>query len=208
MTEEQIRAVTIGELAPLSAPIRLVDYDPDWPERFRREADRIRAVLFDRVLLLEHVGSTAVPGLPAKPIIDMLLVLANSAHEPAYVPAMEGAGYVLRIREPDWNEHRLFKGPESNINLHVFSSGCPEIARMLAFRDWLRTNTSDRDLYARTKLELAHKNWKYVQNYADAETAVVEQIMARARRYRPAGLASRNRISAQSCGGTGRRRSG
>jgi len=182
MTEEQIRAVTIGELAPLSAPIRVVEYDPDWPERFRREADGIRAVLGDRVLLLEHVGSTAVPGLPAKPIIDMLLVLANSADEPAFVPAMEGAGYVLRIREPEWNEHRLFKRPDSNINLHVFSSGCPEIARMLAFRDWLRINTSDRNLYARTKLELAQKNWKYVQNYADAKTAVVEQIMARAHR--------------------------
>jgi len=182
MTDEQLQAVTIGELQPLSAPIRLVEYDPDWPERFRREADRTRAVLGDRVLQLEHVGSTAVPGLPAKPIIDMLLVLANSADEPAYVPAMEAAGYVLRIREPEWNEHRLFKGPDTNINLHVFSSGCPEIGRMLAFRDWLRIDVSDRDLYARTKLELAQKNWKYVQNYADAKTALVEQIMARARR--------------------------
>lgn len=182
MTEEQIRAVTIGELEPLSAPIRLVDYDSGWPDRFSREAARIRAILGDRVLQLEHVGSTAVPGLPAKPIIDMLLVLANSADEPAYLPSIETAGYVLRIREPDWNEHRLFKGPDTNINLHVFSSGCPEIQRMLAFRDWLRISRSDRDLYARTKLALAQKNWKYVQNYADAKTAVVEQIMARALR--------------------------
>ena len=181
MTEDQLRAVTIGELVLLSAPIRLFEYDPDWPERFRREAERIRAVLGNRVLQLEHVGSTAVPGLHAKPIIDMLLVLANSGDEPAYVPAKEGAGYVLRIREPDWNEHRLFKGPESNINLHVFSTGCPQVARMPAFRDWLRINSSDRDLYARTKLELARKNWMYVQNYADAKSVVVEQIMARAR---------------------------
>ncbi|HVS05306.1 MAG TPA: GrpB family protein [Candidatus Dormibacteraeota bacterium] len=181
MTEEQIRAVTIGELEPLSARVRLVDYDPGWPDRFRREAERIRAVLGDRVLQLEHVGSTAVPGLSAKPIIDLLLVLENSADEPAYVPAMETAGYVLRIREPEWNEHRLFKGPDTNINLHVFSSGCPEIERMLAFRNWLRINPSDRELYARTKLELAQKKWKYVQNYADAKTAVVEQIMVRAR---------------------------
>ena len=182
MTEEQLRAVTIGELEPLSAPIRLVDYDPGWPDRFRREAERIRAVLGDRVLQLEHVGSTAVPGLPAKPVIDLALELENSADEPAYVSAMEAAGYVLRIREPEWNEHRLFKGPDTNINLHVFSSGCPEIGRMVAFRDWLRINASDRNLYARTKLELAQKKWKYVQNYADAKTAVVEQIMARARR--------------------------
>lgn len=181
MTEEQIRAVTIGELQPLSAPIRLVEYDPEWPEKFRREADRIRAVLGDRVLQLEHVGSTAVPGLPAKPIVDMLLGLADSADEPAYLPAMESAGYVLRIREPEWHEHRLFKGPDTNINLHVFSSGCPEIGRMLAFRDWLRSNAPDRELYARTKLELTQENWKYVQNYADAKTAVVEQILARTR---------------------------
>ena len=180
MTEEQIRAVTIGELQPLSAPIRLVEYDPEWPEKFRREADRIRAVLGDRVLQLEHVGSTAVPGLPAKPIVDMLLGLADSADEPAYLPAMESAGYVLRIREPEWHEHRLFKGPDTNINLHVFSSGCPEIGRMLAFRDWLRSNAPDRELYARTKLELTQENWKYVQNYADAKTAVVEEILARA----------------------------
>ena len=180
MSEEQLRAVTIGQLEALSAPIRLVAYDPDWPDSFRREADRIRAVLGDRVLQLEHVGSTAVPGLPAKPVIDLVLVLANSADEPAYVPALEAAGYVLRIREPDWNEHRLFKGPESNINLHVFSSGCPEIGRMLAFRDWLRIDASDRDLYARTKLELAQKHWKYVQNYADAKTAVIQQIVTRA----------------------------
>ena len=182
MTEEQLRAVTIGELEPLSAPIRLVDYDPGWPDQFRREAERIRGVLGDRVLQLEHVGSTAVPGLPAKPVIDLALELENSADEPAYVSAMEAAGYVLRIREPEWNEHRLFKGPDTNINLHVFSSGCPEIGRMVAFRDWLRINASDRNLYARTKLELAQKKWKYVQNYADAKTAVVEQIMARARR--------------------------
>ena len=181
MTEEQIRAVTIGELQPLSAPIRLVEYDPEWPEKFRREADRIRAVLGDRVLQLEHVGSTAVPGLPAKPIVDMLLGLADSADEPAYLPAMESAGYVLRIREPEWYEHRLFKGPDTNINLHVFSSGCPEIGRMLAFRDWLRSNAPDRELYARTKLEFTQENWKYVQNYADAKTAVVEQILARTR---------------------------
>jgi GrpB-like predicted nucleotidyltransferase (UPF0157 family) len=182
MAEEQLRAVTIGPLEPLSAHIRLVEYDPTWPELFRREAGRIRAALGDRVLQLEHVGSTAVPGLCAKPLIDLVLVVADSADEPAYVPALETAAYVLRIREPDWNEHRVFEGPDTNINLHVFSSGCPEIGRMLAFRDWLRINASDRDLYARTKLELVQKKWKYVQNYADAKTAIVEQIMARARR--------------------------
>jgi GrpB-like predicted nucleotidyltransferase (UPF0157 family) len=181
MTEEQLRSVHVGELTPLVGPINIVDYDPQWPRLFEREADRVQATLGDRVLLIEHVGSTSVPGLAAKPIIDMLLVVADSADESAYVPAMEAAGYVLRIREPDWYEHRMFKGPDMDINLHVFSPGCPEIDRMLFFRDWLRSNASDRLLYERTKRELARKDWKYMQNYADAKTAVIEEILTRAR---------------------------
>ena len=151
LTEEQIRAAQVGELVPLAVPIQIVDYDPEWPRLYEREAARVQSVLGDRVLLLEHVGSTSVPGLAAKPKIDMLLVVANTADEPAYVPAMETAGYVLTIREPDWYEHRMFKGPDTDINLHVFSSGCTEIDRMLLFRNWLRSNESDRLLYERTK---------------------------------------------------------
>jgi GrpB-like predicted nucleotidyltransferase (UPF0157 family) len=180
-TEEEIRAYTIGELKPLSSRIPIVDYDPHWPELFTREADRIRSVLGSRALRIEHAGSTSVPGLAAKPIIDLLLVVADSAEEDAYAPALGAAGYVLRIREPNWYEHRIFKGPDTDINLHVFSSGCPEVDRMLMFRDWLRSNAADRDLYARTKLALTQKEWKYVQNYADAKTVVIEEIIARVR---------------------------
>lgn len=182
LTEEQMQVTTIGGLTPLTGPIQIVDYNSQWPELFAREAERIRAILGKRALLLEHVGSTSVPGLAAKPIIDMLLVVANSADEAAYVPDLEAAAYVLRIREPDWYEHRLFKGPDTDINLHVLSSGCSEIERMLLFRNWLRTHPSDRQLYERTKRELARKDWKYVQNYADAKSAVVEEIIARASR--------------------------
>jgi GrpB-like predicted nucleotidyltransferase (UPF0157 family) len=181
MTEEQLRAITVGELRPLSGPILIVDYDPAWPALFRREADRIRHVLGGRAMRIEHVGSTSVPGLAAKPIVDILLVVADSADEPAYVPAMTAAGYVLRIREPDWYQHRLFKGPDVDINLHVLSAGCPEIERYVVFRDWLRRNASDRQLYERTKRALAQQHWKYGQNYADAKTAVVEEIIQRAR---------------------------
>ena len=176
-----IRAHTIGELRPCSGPIPIVDYGPRWPEQFRREADRIRDVLGGRSLQIEHVGSTSIPGLAAKPIIDILLVVAGSADEAAYVPALVAAGYSLRIREIEWYEHRMFKGPDTDINLHVFSRGCPEVERMLLFRDWLRDHVADRDLYARTKLALAGREWKYVQNYADAKTAVIEEILARAR---------------------------
>jgi GrpB-like predicted nucleotidyltransferase (UPF0157 family) len=180
LTEEQIRTCTIGELKPSLGPILIVDYDPQWPELFQREAKRIGSVLGCRALRIEHTGSTSVVRLIAKPIIDMLLVVTTSADEHAYVPALEAAGYLLRIRETDWHEHRMFKGPDTEINLHVFSSGCPEIDRILRFRDWLRSNTSDRDLYASMKLALAQKDWKYVQNYADAKTAVIEEIVARA----------------------------
>ena len=180
MTEEQLQAVHLYGLAPLSQPIQIVDYDPEWPRFFEREAARLRASLGDRVMQVEHVGSTSVPGLAAKPKIDMLLVVANSANEPTYVPDLEAAGYVLRIREPDWYEHRVFKGPDTDINLHVFSWGCEEIDRMLLFRNWLRSNDADRQLYERTKRELASHDWKYMQNYADAKTAVVKTIMARA----------------------------
>ena len=103
------------------------------------------------------------------------------------MPALEAAGYVLHIREPEWHQHRLFKGPDTNINLHVYSFGCPEIDKMLMFRDWLRTNDADRQLYERTKRELATKTWKYVQNYADAKTSVVEEMVARACAARGAG---------------------
>ena len=180
-TDEEIRAYTVGELKALSTRLVIADYDPSWPNLFAGEADRLWSLLGSRALRIEHVGSTAVPGLAAKPIIDLLLSVANSATEDSYVPDLESAGYVLRIREPNWHEHRMFKGPDTDINLHVFSSGCPEIEQMLIFRDWLRGHAADRDLYARTKIALAQQNWKYVQNYADAKAAVVSEIMARSR---------------------------
>jgi GrpB-like predicted nucleotidyltransferase (UPF0157 family) len=182
-SEEQVQAARIGCAQPLpGGRIILVDYDSSWPELFEREAARVRSVLGDQVRLLEHVGSTSVQGLVAKPKVDMLLAVPDSADEAAYVPPMQQAGYVLRIREPEWNQHRLFRSPDTVVNLHVFSEGCPEIDRMLLFRDWLRSTPADRELYARTKRELAQRTWKYTQNYADAKTAVVEEIIAHAQR--------------------------
>ena len=179
-SEADIRKYTVGELKPHAATIRLVDYDPAWPGLFEREAARIRGVLGERVLELEHTGSTSVPGLAAKPCIDMTLVIRDSSDESTYVLDLEAAGYRLVIREPDWYEHRCFKGPDTNVNLHVFSPGSPELGRMVGFRDWLRTHDEDRDLYERTKRELAAREWKFVQHYADAKTEVVESIIARA----------------------------
>jgi GrpB-like predicted nucleotidyltransferase (UPF0157 family) len=178
--DEALAKVVVGSPQPLTAPIKIRDYDPTWPRLYARQAERIRRILGERVVRLEHAGSTSVPGLPAKPIIDMVLEVPDSADEPAYVPALEAGGYALRIREPDWFEHRLFEGPDTNVNLHTFSAGCPETDRMLLFRDWLRANAADRDHYAATKRELAQRPWKYVQQYADAKSSVVAEILARA----------------------------
>jgi len=182
LTEDYLRANTGRELLPLSVRIRLVDYDPEWPRRFQQEAAKIRTALGERILRIEHVGSTSVPDLPAKPIIDIVLVVADSANESDYAAPLEKAGYHLHIREPAWHEHRMFKGPENSVNLHVFSTGCPEIDRMLAFRDWLRTSAGDREFYARSKRTLAQQAWKYAREYADAKTPIIDEILSRARR--------------------------
>jgi GrpB-like predicted nucleotidyltransferase (UPF0157 family) len=180
-TEDELRAVTVGEPDVLDGPVRLVEYDPAWPLLFEHEAATIAGALGARALLVEHVGSTSVPNLAAKPLIDIALAVRDSADEPSYVPALEAVGYVLRIREPAWFEHRVLKQRAPAVNLHVFSAGCVEIERLLAFRDRLRANADDRVLYERAKRDLAGREWKYVQNYADAKTAVVEGILARAR---------------------------
>lgn len=180
VTDEQLLAVTVGERKPHDAPIALADYDPRWPDLFEREAARIRAAIGATAVQVEHTGSTSVPGLAAKPIIDITLIVPDSADEATYVPQLENEGYILRIREPDWHEHRVLKGPDTDVNLHVFSVGSVELERMVGFRDWLRAHPDDRDLYERTKRELAARKWRHIQHYADAKTEVVEAIMARA----------------------------
>ena len=180
MSDEQIRAVSVGEPPPQYREIVLAEYDPEWPKWFERAEGQIRGALGDAALRIDHVGSTSVPGLAAKPLIDVSLVVDDTTDEEAYVPQLEAVGYVLRVREPDWFEHRLLRGQDPPVQVHVFPPGCEEVQRMLVFRDRLRTNAEDRELYERTKRELAAKEWKFVQNYADAKTAVVHEILARA----------------------------
>jgi GrpB-like predicted nucleotidyltransferase (UPF0157 family) len=157
--------------------ITLVEYDSAWPERYSGLEHEIREALGRAALQIEHVGSTSVPALIAKPIVDIVLVVADSAREEAYVPALEGAGYALRIREPEWFEHRMLRGARADVNLHVFSVGCSEVDRMLRFRDRLRSNADDRERYAAAKRELAAREWGDVQDYADAKTGVISEIV-------------------------------
>ena len=166
----------------LDGPIRFVEYDAGWPGLFAREEARIRSILGDRVVRIEHTGSTSVPGLAAKPIVDITMTVTDVTDEPAFVDDLVAAGYrlVIREREPDWWDHCVLKGPDTNINLHVFSAGCVELDRMVGFRDWLRAHDDDRELYESTKRDLIGRQWAYVQEYADAKTGVVEAIAARA----------------------------
>jgi GrpB-like predicted nucleotidyltransferase (UPF0157 family) len=179
-TEAERRAAWIGEQTRADGPIHLADYDSAWPGLYEREAAHIRSLLGDRVRLLEHVGSTSIPGIAAKPIIDIDLAVPDSGDEPAYVPDLEADGYLLRGREPDWFEHRLLQRPDRSVNLHVFTAGSTEIDRMLAFRDRLRRNDDERRLYEATKRDLAARDWVYVQDYADAKSEIVAVILARA----------------------------
>lgn len=162
-------------------PVRLVDPDPEWAAQYTRQEDRIRRALGSRVVRVEHVGSTAVPGLAAKPVIDIVLTVADSSDEAGYLPDLEAAGYALQFREPDWYEHRFLRDHDPDVQVHVFTDGSSEVERMLLFRDRLRSRPEERQLYERTKRELAARRWAYIQNYADAKSWVVEEIIARAR---------------------------
>jgi GrpB-like predicted nucleotidyltransferase (UPF0157 family) len=162
-------------------PVRLVDPDSEWAAQYARQEQRIRGALGLRVVRVEHVGSTAVPGLAAKPAIDIVLTVADSSDEAGYLPDLEAAGYVLQFREPDWYEHRFLRDHDPDVQVHVFTDGSSEVERMLLFRDRLRSRPEERELYERTKRELAARRWAYIQDYADAKSSVVEEIIARAR---------------------------
>jgi GrpB-like predicted nucleotidyltransferase (UPF0157 family) len=184
-TDENLARVTVGDVQLLDGTVTLVEHDPAWLGRYAALARGIRRALGDAVVLVEHVGSTSVPGLVAKPVIDIVLAVSDSADEGAYVAALEAEGYALRIREPDWYEHRMLKGDDTNANLHVFSAGCPEIDRMLLFRERLRAEPAERDRYAAVKRRLAAQRWRHLQNYADAKTVVVQEILTRAHERKP-----------------------
>jgi GrpB-like predicted nucleotidyltransferase (UPF0157 family) len=131
--------------------IQVVEYDEGWPADFERVAARVRDALGDRVLELHHVGSTSVPGLPAKPVIDVDLVVADPADEASYIPDLQAAGFVHTVREPWWHGHRLLKHADPVTHLHVFGPDCPEVVRHRMFRQWLLDQPDELALYAATK---------------------------------------------------------
>lgn len=169
--------------------IEVVDADPRWPDDYAVLAARIHEALWERVLALQHVGSTAVAGLPAKPVIDVDLTVADSSDERAWLPPLEAAGFTLVVREPWWQEHRCLVHEEPRCNLHVFSSGAAEPVRHRIFRDWLREHPEDRALYLEAKLGAAaraNEAGEDVMDYNARKEPVIHAIYDRA--FRAAGL--------------------
>jgi GrpB-like predicted nucleotidyltransferase (UPF0157 family) len=171
---------------PGAAPavgIEITDPDPAWPRRYDDLASRIRAALGWRVLQLEHVGSTAVPGLAAKPVIDIDLTVADPDHEQNYVPALEAIGFRLVIREPWRYGHRALVADEPRCHLHVFGFDSPEPVKHRLFRDWLRGNSEERDRYAVAKRQAAaeaNAGGEHVMQYNARKQQVIREIYHRA----------------------------
>jgi GrpB-like predicted nucleotidyltransferase (UPF0157 family) len=176
-TDEEIARARVVPRPP--APVVVVPPDPGWPADYRRVRSRILAALGQRVLAIDHVGSTSVPDLWAKPLIDVDLTVADSSDESAYLSDLEAAGFELRIREPEWEEHRCLGGQEPLTNLHVWSPGSIEPRRTAAFRDWLRDHEDDRRAYAELKRVLAEKGFTDVMHYNTAKGGLIYDIYER-----------------------------
>ena len=174
--EQRLERVLIGERQP--GPVELVDYDPAWPARFERLRKDLTAALGTTARTIEHIGSTAVPGLPAKPIVDLLVTVEEVEDETSYMPAIVGLGYELRVREPG---HRLFRPPQRDVHVHVWREDSREHRDYLLLRDRLRSSAADRASYAQLKRELAVEDWPDVNYYAEAKGPLIGQILGRAR---------------------------
>jgi GrpB-like predicted nucleotidyltransferase (UPF0157 family) len=177
--DRYLDSVLIGGREPFT--MVLSNYDSAWSSRFAEVEARIRSALGDAALAVEHIGSTSVPRLAAKPIIDVLLVVADLEEEPSYVTALQDAGFVLRVREAG---HRMFRTPDKDVHIHVYESGDQAIRDYLDLRDWLRVDESDRALYAEVKRDLAKRPWSDMNHYAEAKSEVIQQVLARARAWR------------------------
>ena len=176
-TPEQMAIAQVAEWPTTSDSIVIQDYDPAWEDRFAAASSSLHDGLKELVIEVEHVGSTSVPGLAAKPVIDIDLTIADTADESRYVSALEKLGYRLVLREPWWHGHRMLVGLAGDVNLHVWPQGAPEPVRHRLFRDWLRSHPEDRELYASTKRRLARDT--HPSDYSLAKNTVIDEIFGR-----------------------------
>lgn len=187
--------VLLGGREP--AVIAVVDHDERWPARFQDLAGRVHRALGARALRVEHIGSTAVPGLAAKPIIDVLLTVADVTDEAAYVSALEATGLVLRVRE---SAYRMLRSPARDVHLHVYEPAHDAVRDYLDLRDWLTVDRAGRELYAATKRRLAQQSWRDMNDYADAKSEVIQDMLDRARVWRAS--AKNSELARPASGGT------
>ena len=157
--------------------LEVVGYDDRWPEIFAEHRARLVAALRGVPVEIEHIGSTSVPGLPAKPIIDIVVAVDDITAEEDYLDPIVAAGYVLRVREPG---HRLVRTPARDVHVHIFQKGDAAVTKYLLFRDRLRDDADDRALYARTKHALISQGFDDMNAYSDAKTDVIAGVLARA----------------------------
>jgi GrpB-like predicted nucleotidyltransferase (UPF0157 family) len=171
-------AVFIG--GPEKRAIVIEDYDPAWSARFEQVKAALRAALGDDAKQIEHFGSTAVPGLAAKPIIDVIVTVDDADDEDAYGPRLERHGFHIRVRQ---DGHRMYRPASHDVHVHVLTEGGEGARVRLLFRDWLRHDEADRRLYEQTKRELARRDWDATNDYSDAKSDVVTEILDRAQRW-------------------------
>jgi GrpB-like predicted nucleotidyltransferase (UPF0157 family) len=177
LTDETLARLLVR--GPRPVRVQLAEYDPQWPARFEARAVELRRILGDRARLIEQIGSTSVPGLAAKPIIDIVVGIDDPDDEPAYLPDLEAAGYDLRVREP---QHRCLRigEPDEPVNLHCYPPDHAETRKYLVFRDRLRADEADRHLYEATKRSLTDREWRDINYYAEAKQPVIDAILERA----------------------------
>jgi GrpB-like predicted nucleotidyltransferase (UPF0157 family) len=158
--------------------LTIVEYDPIWPSIFNAQLVHIEQAPGNQALSIEHIGSTSVPGLAAKPIVDILVTFADITAEADYLSPLLDVGYGLRVREPG---HRMVRTPALDVHIHLLEGKHPRVEAYLQFRNSLRKHAGDRDLYARTKRELLSHEWPDMNAYGDAKTEVINVILARSR---------------------------
>ncbi|KAI9154815.1 hypothetical protein HJFPF1_07372 [Paramyrothecium foliicola] len=178
------RVQRVGESTFAKLPLKIEPPDSSWPEHFKVLKSIIQEALGPKALSISHVGSTAVPNLPAKAIIDIDLTVPDPTDEADYVPALESAGFQFLLREPKWHEHRFFNtNLPYHCNLHVFAHGTAELVRHLIMKEWLTTHEDDRKLYAQAKMEATEKSnllGETVMQYNARKETVIREILERA----------------------------
>jgi len=172
-------AVT-GELhgTSLGGDLELVPYDPAWPARFEALRDKLALALGPVALRIDHIGSTAVPSLAAKAVIDIQVIVSNQADDASYMPGLESTGLGLRYRDPaaSWSFFRPMRPPRTH-HVHVTSAGSPRERAQLLFVDYLRYDAGARDAYAALKYELAATHANDRVAYTDAKTEFVTAVL-------------------------------